>query len=134
MNARSVRLAGIGKTSLAALMIASLSGAALLACSVDETLNPAPTGTGAAGGGGSGGAGGSGGTGATGGGSKVCGDGVWGPPEQCDDGNMMNGDGCENNCAFTCVKGTINGDLKCDDADPCNGSETCSEKHTCMPG
>jgi cysteine-rich repeat protein len=32
---------------------------------------------------------------------EVCGNGVVDPGEQCDDGNAVNGDGCDNNCAIT---------------------------------
>ncbi len=61
-------------------------------------------------------------------------DGVKGPLEECDDGNDVIGDGCENDCSFSCVAGTVNGDAKCDDNDSCNGAETCSAAHTCEPG
>src|SRR5688572_28294179 len=57
-----------------------------------------------------------------------------GPVEECDDGNSVIGDGCENDCSFTCVAGTVIGDAKCDDRDSCNGAETCSAAHTCDPG
>jgi len=53
------------------------------------------------------------------------------PPEQCDDGNIVEGDGCENDCTFTC---STNDD--CDDGNICNGQETCDSTgtHTCLPG
>lgn len=54
--------------------------------------------------------------------------------EKCDDGNTISGDGCENDCVFTCDNAMGNGNAQCDDADPCNGAETCSDKHTCDPG
>jgi cysteine-rich repeat protein len=62
----------------------------------------------------------------------LCLDGVCGPSrcgdgwvdderlETCDDGNAINGDGCDDDCMPTC-----NVDEDCDDADPCNGTETC---------
>ena len=50
--------------------------------------------------------------------------------EECDDGNTTNGDGCDNDCTFSCV-----GDPDCDDAEICNGQERCDvELHTCTPG
>jgi cysteine-rich repeat protein len=49
-----------------------------------------------------------------------CGDGVKDAGELCDDGNLVNGDGCEPNCAFSCSV-----DAECNDNDPCNGTETC---------
>ncbi|MCA9610390.1 MAG: DUF4215 domain-containing protein [Myxococcales bacterium] len=50
-----------------------------------------------------------------------CGDGTVSGSEQCDDGNSTNGDGCENDCTFTCSS-----DADCDDGNTCNGDETCS--------
>src|SRR5262249_41786452 len=79
------------------------------------------------------GGGGVGGSGA-GGASAKCGNGVVDQGEECDDGNTMQGDGCQNDCSFTCTKGTPKGDAVCDDMDPCNGAETCTAQHTCMPG
>ena len=35
--------------------------------------------------------------------------------EDCDDSNKVSGDGCQNDCTFTCTKGTVNGDPRCDD-------------------
>lgn len=64
-------------------------------------------GAGGAGGGGSGGAGGSGGSGgsggaggAGGGGTGVCGNGIVESGEQCDDSNVVSGDGCSSGCAW----------------------------------
>jgi cysteine-rich repeat protein len=91
--------------------------------------------TGPSGGGTSSGTGGGGGAGGEGGGKLNCNnDGKVDPTESCDDGNMIPGDGCENDCSFTCTKGTPVGDAKCDDKDPCNGAETCADDHTCTPG
>ncbi len=50
-----------------------------------------------------------------------CGDGTVVSPEQCDDGNRTDGDGCDNDCTFTCSSAA-----DCDDANACNGAETCS--------
>ncbi len=49
--------------------------------------------------------------------------------EECDDGNATSGDGCEGDCTFSCH---VDGD--CDDAELCNGTETCGAMHTCEPG
>lgn len=62
--------------------------------------------------------------------APVCGDGVVGGVEVCDDQNDAPGDGCENDCTFTCTT-----DGPCDDEEVCNGVEFCSpEYHVCKPG
>jgi len=63
--------------------------------------------------------------------ASECGDDVTDPAnnEDCDDGNEDAGDGCENDCTFTCE-----GDNECDDGLPCNGTETCGDDHTCGMG
>ncbi len=49
--------------------------------------------------------------------------------EDCDDMNAVDGDGCNNDCHFSC---TMNAD--CLDADLCNGDETCNMgTHVCAP-
>jgi cysteine-rich repeat protein len=50
-----------------------------------------------------------------------CGNGEVEAPEECDDGNDVNGDGCEGDCTFSC-----HGNDDCDDGNFCNGAETCS--------
>lgn len=50
----------------------------------------------------------------------MCGDGVMDAGEQCDDHNVMDGDGCDADCTFTCTV-----DADCQDGNLCNGSETC---------
>ncbi|MDC0675874.1 DUF4215 domain-containing protein [Nannocystis radixulma] len=49
----------------------------------------------------------------------TCGDGILEPGEQCDDGNDVNGDGCENDCTPTggvdCGNGTLDPGEECDD-------------------
>lgn len=47
--------------------------------------------------------------------------------EECDDGNDVSGDGCENDCTFTCTE-----DADCDDGDPCNGEFSCDTDNTCF--
>lgn len=50
--------------------------------------------------------------------------------EQCDDGNEVAFDGCDNGCRFNCEM-----DSTCDDGEPCNGTETCNlETHGCAAG
>jgi cysteine-rich repeat protein len=58
-----------------------------------------------------------------------CGDRIVEAPEECDDGNVVAGDGCENDCNFTCSL-----DRQCDDLDPCDGTETCASNHACAGG
>jgi cysteine-rich repeat protein len=63
-------------------------------------------------------------------GGSLCGNGVVDPGEDCDNGpNNGPNKGCETECVFSCKS-----DLKCDDHDPCNGQETCSADHICLPG
>jgi cysteine-rich repeat protein len=63
----------------------------------------------------------------------VCGNGIVEGSEECDDGNSLNGDGCENDCTFTCIAGNAMRD-HCNDGNPCNGVETCTSMHICKPG
>jgi len=63
-----------------------------------------------------------------------CGNGVLEAPEACDDGNMTSGDGCEADCSFSCDNSTDMGNASCDDANPCNGVETCGDNHACSAG
>ncbi|HEY8376457.1 MAG TPA: DUF4215 domain-containing protein, partial [Nannocystis sp.] len=59
--------------------------------------------------------------------APVCGDGVLDPGEECDDGNKVSGDGCENNCkktviSPTCGDGVVNdASEECDDGNDNNG-------------
>jgi cysteine-rich repeat protein len=58
----------------------------------------------------------------------TCGDGVaqGSCGEQCDDGNAINGDGCDDNCTFTaCGNGILTGTEECDDGNNVN-SDGCS--------
>jgi cysteine-rich repeat protein len=57
--------------------------------------------------------------------SARCGDGIVSTGEQCDDGNTTNGDGCNNDCRFTCAN-----DAACSDGNACNGAETCASPGT----
>ena len=59
-----------------------------------------------------------------------CGDKTVGAGEECDDGNLVDSDGCDANCTFSCKS-----DAECDDLDSCTGVETCNTaKHTCTSG
>ncbi len=52
----------------------------------------------------------------------VCGDGVVAGTETCDDGNAVNGDGCDNNCKVTaCGNGIVTGAETCDDGNTVSG-------------
>jgi cysteine-rich repeat protein len=51
--------------------------------------------------------------------------------ETCDDGNGVNGDGCDNNCKITaCGNGVVTGTEQCDDGNMAN-NDFCS--NTCTP-
>jgi cysteine-rich repeat protein len=58
-----------------------------------------------------------------------CGDEVVDTGEACDDGNTVSGDGCKNDCSFTCTTAA-----ECDDGVFCTGSEICGADHTCANG
>jgi len=48
--------------------------------------------------------------------------GIVDPGEQCDDGNSVNGDGCDDNCTFTaCGNGIVSPGEDCDDGNTQNG-------------
>ncbi len=52
----------------------------------------------------------------------VCGDGYKEGTEACDDGNTVNGDGCDNNCTVTaCGNGITTGTEVCDDGNAVSG-------------
>jgi len=58
--------------------------------------------------------------------SVECGNSIVNTGEQCDDGNAMNGDGCEDDCTFSCDDG-----LDCDDGDACTVDLCDPETRTC---
>ncbi|MBV8756607.1 MAG: DUF4215 domain-containing protein [Deltaproteobacteria bacterium] len=63
----------------------------------------------------------------------VCGDGYVTGTEECDDANSNNGDGCNNNCTFSCV--STDSTRNCTPADSCAGQGTCNDAtHVCAPG
>jgi cysteine-rich repeat protein len=47
-----------------------------------------------------------------------CGNGSLEPPEECDDGNPVDGDGCDWNCRFSCHEAA-----DCADSDPCTADD-----------
>ena len=50
--------------------------------------------------------------------------------EECDDGNDLEGDGCDNDCSFSCTT-----NVHCRDDETCNGAETCdTASHMCAEG
>ncbi len=64
--------------------------------------------------------------------SYVCGDGVVGPGEICDDGNANDGDGCNSQCVptpvITCLDPSANADPQtCDASIPCHAVATCAD-------
>jgi cysteine-rich repeat protein len=71
----------------------------------------------------------------TGDGGSVCGDGIVGGAELCDDGtsNGTPGDPCTNSCTWVCTLGDPNS-ASCSDGNACNGVETCQANHSCAPG
>lgn len=111
----------------------ALGVAGVSACGDDDGGGGGSGGGAAASGGGSGGAGGAAGAaGAAGGGGsagQTCGNGKLEGTEECDDGNFVGADGCENTCDFTCEAAS-----DCDDGDPCTGTESCGADHDCAPG
>lgn len=63
-----------------------------------------------------------------------CGDGVLHPGEVCDDGNSINGDGCDNNCTATaCGNGVMSAGEACDDGNA-NAFDGCSATCTIQSG
>lgn len=62
-----------------------------------------------------------------------CGDGIVTAPEECDDGNVTDGDGCQADCTFSCVSSDAT--RNCTPADACAGQGTCDDAtHVCSPG
>ena len=60
---------------------------------------------------------------------SLCGDGMTDPGEECDDMNLVDGDGCDSNCTFTaCGNGIVTSGETCDDGNTAAGdccSATC---------
>ena len=61
-------------------------------------------------------------------GSARCGNSRAETGEQCDDGNVLDGDGCDSNCRFTgCGNGIVTAGEECDDGNTDNGDGCSSE-------
>ena len=61
---------------------------------------------------------------------RTCGNLAPDPNEECDDGNLIPRDGCENGCTFTCLSSDAT--RNCALAEPCDGISTCNDStHTC---
>lgn len=69
----------------------------------------------------------------TGAGTSVCGNGVVEGLEECDDGNAVNGDSCNNQCSTSsCGNGMVDAGEQCDDGDGVNDnacSNTCQKNN-----
>jgi cysteine-rich repeat protein len=53
---------------------------------------------------------------------SICGDWIVRPGEQCDDGNLIDGDGCDSNCLLTgCGNGIVTAPEECDDGNVLDG-------------
>jgi len=82
-----------------------------------------------------------------------CGNGVIEPPELCDDGNLVSGDGCDANCTPTgCGNRVVTAGEQCDDGNvvsgdccsatcqlepagsPCNDGDACTQADACNAG
>jgi cysteine-rich repeat protein len=67
-----------------------------------------------------------------------CGNGTLDPGETCDDGNLVDGDGCDSNCTPTgCGNGIVTGAEACDDGNTTAGdgcSPTCDLEGLCGDG
>ncbi len=73
-----------------------------------------------------------------GGTNVTCGDGIVDAGEECDDGNLANGDGCSATCEVetepVCGNGVVEGSEECDDGNLVNGdgcSSTCELEAVC---
>jgi cysteine-rich repeat protein len=64
--------------------------------------------------------------------AATCGDGLVTGAEECDDRNVVAGDGCETNCRYTCLASDAS--RNCAPADSCAGQGVCTAAHVCMDG
>jgi cysteine-rich repeat protein len=68
-------------------------------------------------------------------GSHICGDGFVGPGQQCDDGNVNNGDCCSSTCQFEAAGSSCSTTNLCVTGSTCDGSGTCGTPVVCpAPG
>lgn len=72
--------------------------------------------------------------------TPVCGDAILESPEQCDDGNVLSGDGCSSSCQYEVCGDSITQPAlgeQCDDGNLNNGdgcSDRCFDENTIIPG
>ena len=69
--------------------------------------------------------------------ATFCGDGATNGAEQCDDGNLVDTDACDNTCRNQCGNGVIVAGEQCDDGNATSGdgcSATCQVDITCAAG
>jgi len=59
----------------------------------------------------------------------VCGNGAVEEGEECDDGNALDGDGCDSDCTFSCTEASEAVD--CNDWNPCTDDRCDEATHTC---
>ncbi len=63
----------------------------------------------------------------------VCGNAIVQGEEECDDGDLINHNGCTTDCLFTCV--STETDRDCSNLDPCVGEKHCNDStHRCEGG
>jgi cysteine-rich repeat protein len=61
---------------------------------------------------------------------NICHDGLIGIQEDCDDENTVSGDGCDNDCKFSCI--STDTTRNCTPLDACEGNGVCNDAtHTC---
>ena len=60
---------------------------------------------------------------------EICGNNITGDIETCDDGNLIDGDGCSSSCQIetACGDGTIDSNEECDDSNSLD-SDGCSQE------
>ena len=67
--------------------------------------------------------------------SPKCGDSKVDSGEECDDGNAVNGDGCDTTCKFSCMSTDAARDCSGGTAEECKLASTCNDStHTCGAG
>ncbi|MFH1437860.1 MAG: hypothetical protein ABIJ56_19285, partial [Pseudomonadota bacterium] len=60
-------------------------------------------------------------------GEDTCPNGIRDEGEQCDDGNLSDGDGCDNDCTWSCRDSS-----ECDDGRACTEDECNTDSHRCL--
>jgi cysteine-rich repeat protein len=62
--------------------------------------------------------------------TQYCSNGITDGSEQCDDGNLVSGDGCDSDCLYTC---TALDSSRCNPPDECRISGGCTIDNKCLP-